>query len=71
MNISLYQEIKQTAIKYKMEELAKNNESLLLRLNDKLLYAIKVEALQRSTPEKRVTPQELVRAALAEKFLPA
>jgi hypothetical protein len=54
-----------------MEELAKNNESLLLRLNDKLLYAIKVEALQRSTPEKRVTAQELVRAALAEKFLPA
>jgi len=66
----LYQEINQTAIKYKMEDNPKNNKSLLLRLNDELLYRIQVEALQRSTPEKRVTPQELVREALAEKFLP-
>jgi hypothetical protein len=54
-----------------MEETARKNKSLLLRLNDELLYRIQVEALQQSTPEKRVTTQELVRAALAEKFLPS
>ncbi len=46
---------------------SKNTESILIRLDAEVLLHYRTLALEKSTPEKRITAQELMRQVLAEK----